>query len=177
MAGVFGGIVLFIWSSISWMALPFHSQSFKTFENQGILRALMIEGSRSSGVYLVPNPHGKDKSRMQNDDAFAFVVWNRDGWGNMGTKMLIALAEDILTALAAAWLLSLSRIGTFALRVLFIAGLGLFAALAVRVQDHLWWSYSPEYTAAGVADLLIAWSLAGLVISKILSRPDNAFRD
>lgn len=155
------GAVLFIWSSLSWMVLPWHNNTFKGFSNEEIVSSALLAGSEKPGVYLLPKPMPQTKG------PFALVVWNREGSGDMGHKMLMAFVEDVLAALLAAWLLALAGMRSFVKRLLFVAGLGLFAGLATRVPDYIWWGFSSEFTIVGVADLVIAWSLAGLVLAKM----------
>ena len=169
-SALIGGILLFAWSSISWMVLPWHNATFKGFTNEMTVTAAMTEGSTSPGVYLLPNLHdgkGDDSAAAKYKGPFAFILWSRNGCGNMGSKMLTAFLENVLTAFVAAWLLSLTGIRSFGKRLLFVVGLGLFAALAVEVPNMIWWGFSREFTTVTVADLLIAWGLAGTAIAKI----------
>lgn len=162
---ILGGLALFVWSSVSWMVLPFHNQSFKSFGNEGIVIGAMSLGDRGSGVYLLPQPkHGDGHDGRK--EPFAFVVYNKTGWGDMNFKMGLALAVDMLSAYFAAWLLLLAGVKGFVKKVFFLESLGIFAGLVVVVPNAIWWGYSDVFTFTALADLVIGWCLAGIVIAK-----------
>ena len=165
-AGVLGGLVLFAWSSISWMALPWHQKTFKSFKIEPAIMVAMKAGSQGSGVYMMPSMD-KKADKKKSTDPFAFVVYNDKGYGDMNKRMAVALVENILTALLAAFFLSRCKIKDYGSRVLTLGLLGLFAGLAAHVPNLIWWGHSPAFTFVAVADLLIGWTLAGLVMAKV----------
>ena len=170
LSAVLGGVILFIWSSMSWMVLPWHNNTFLGFSNEAVVSQAMLAGSEKPGVYLTPNMHdgkGDDSQMGKYTGPFALIIWNREGWGDMGHKMLFAFVGDVLAALVAALLLSLATIRSFGKRVLFVALLGLFAGVSVHLSNFIWWGFSKDFTLVAVADLFIAWLLAGLALAKL----------
>ena len=170
LSAIAGGILLFAWSAVSWMVLPWHNATLKAFKGEPFVIATMVAGKNDSGVYVMPYmQHGdKDAAKRNAGKPFAFVVYNQKGWGNSGVHMGLALLWDILSAFLAALLLFKTKIKDFGQKVLFVTALGLFAGMAVDISNMVWWGYSLSFTALALADLLISWCLAGAVIAKIL---------
>ncbi len=82
---------------------------------------------------------------------------------------------DLLAAMLAACLLS-SAVGTnmsYARRVGFILGLGLFVALIGHASYWNWMHFPLDYTLAFVVDVVVGWTLAGLAIGAVV-RPKTA---
>ena len=165
-SAVVGGVIFFIWSSISWMVLPFHAKTLKMFSNEAAIVQTMSANATGSGVYLLPK---MSKDAPAAKSPFVFLVYNQDGYGNMGMRMFLGLLEDILTALVLAWLLSKSGISSFGARVGFISGMALFAGLAAHLTNLVWWGHSLGFTIVVMADLLVGWTLAGFAIAKLSS--------
>ena len=83
---------------------------------------------------------------------------------------------DLLAALLAACLLSSVSIDagrSYARRVGFVIGLGIFVALIGHASYWNWMHFPTHYTIAFVIDVVIGWTLAGLVIAAIV-RPREA---
>ena len=105
---------------------------------------------------------------------FVFLVYNRDGYGEITTRMLWALFEDMLATFVVAWLLARSAVSGFAPRVLFVTVTALFAGLAVHVPNHIWWGHSVAFTLVSLADLVLGWTLAGAVIIYVVPESKKA---
>ena len=171
-SAVIGGALLFVWSSLSWMVLPWHHQTLKGLnEDQPVIQA-MTENTRGSGVYLVPFTNHKKKAENAppqiTKSPFVFMVYNADGYGNMGFRMAAALLGDMMTAFFLAWVISFFNVYGFLPRVLFAALSALFAGLAMHVPNEIWWGHSTAFTLVAVADLVIGWTIAGLAVAKFL---------
>lgn len=54
LAGVVGGLVLFVWGAVSHMALGLGSMGVKTFSNEGAVLSLLRENVGQPGLYLYP---------------------------------------------------------------------------------------------------------------------------
>lgn len=182
LGGLLGGLVLFVWGMISWMALPWHLMTLEKFKDEVAVAQTLSANVSGSGVYILPNPHRQDPSlteaqrkaaeedsmKRMMEGPFMFASVNPRGGGSMGTMMGIGLATQILAALMATWLLMQTTGLTFWRRVGFLVTLGLLAGVIVELSHWNWWDFSTAYTAVGLGDLLIGWFLAGLVIAKLV---------
>jgi len=181
LGGLLGGLVLFVWGAISWMALPWHTMTFEKFKDESSVAQAISANAGNSGIYLLPNPHKQDSSlseaqrkaaeedgmKRMMEGPFMFASVSPRGSGSMGTMMGIGLATQILAALMATWLLLQTAGLTCWGRVGFLVTLGLTAGVITNLQHWNWWNFSTAYTAVCFGDLLIGWFLAGLVIAKV----------
>lgn len=51
---IFGGIVFYIVSSISWAVLPFHAQSFNSFKDEAKVTKAIVDNAGADGMYVLP---------------------------------------------------------------------------------------------------------------------------
>jgi len=183
LGGLLGGLALFVWGSISWMVLPWHMMTLEKFKDEATVAQALSANAVVSGVYLLPNPHKYDpgmteeqkkaeeaegvKRMIQGPSMFAAV--SLSGAGNMGHPLLITLLGNILSALLATWMLLKTNGLRYLGRVGFVMLITLTTAIVAYLPDWTWWRFSTSFTAVGVADLLIGWFLAGLVIAKVTS--------
>jgi len=181
LGGLLGGLALFVWGSISWMVLPWHLMTLEKFKDEATVAQALSANASVSGVYLLPNVHKHDpgmteeqkkaeeaegmKRMIQGPSMFAAV--SLAGAGNMGHPLLITLLTNILSALLATWMLLKTTGLRYLGQVGFVMLIALTAAIIAYLPDWTWWRFSTNFTAVGVADLLIGWFLAGLVIAKV----------
>ena len=52
--GILAGIVLFIWGTISWMVLPWHTATLHGFKNEKVVADIVTANISQSGAYLLP---------------------------------------------------------------------------------------------------------------------------
>jgi hypothetical protein len=175
LAGVVGGLLMFIWSAVAWMALPLHTSTISTMANEDSVITAMKSGMESKSVYMFPaRPKSGDQTVLDawkkkfNQGPIGIVFYSPAGASDMMlAEMGIGLVDSILTAILAAWLLSRSTAassGYFA-RVMFCGMLGLFICLAVHVPNWNWLMYPVDYTRGWVADSLIGWVIGGIGIA------------
>jgi hypothetical protein len=72
----------------------------------------------------------------------------------------------MLSALVGTWLLVQAKLPAYGAKVLFVAAVGLVIGIAGHLPEWNWWHFSGSYTLLEMADLVISWTLAGLVLGK-----------
>ena len=100
-AGV-GGLIVFVWSAVSWMVLPFHNKSINFFTDSALVVHALENAAPSSGIYLIPNDA---KGQSAPTDPFVFVSYHKEGWGSMGRSMALGLLIDMIGAFFWTWIL------------------------------------------------------------------------
>lgn len=175
LAGLAGGIVVFLWSAVSWMALPFHAASLRNVPTPQAEVEGFLSGLGESGVYHYPGmPPSSDQmpefaERMRRGPRVTMMVYRAEGAEPFPPmNFAINLLAGIASAVIAAALLAAAGIAGYGRRVVFVASLGLFVTLTHIVPAWVWWSYPPSFAVAEVVDALAAWALAGLVIARIV---------
>lgn len=170
---VLGGIILFAWGAISWMALPWRESTILPFTNESGLAQVIVAGAPRSGMYMLPSAHRGDNAAqaaaqeqmMKGPMVFASV--RLGPMGSMGGLMATQVAIQLASALLATILLLHARPMAYGGRVLFVVGIALAVGVAGHLPEWNWWSFSAGYTMLDIADLVIGWGLAGLVIAKV----------
>jgi hypothetical protein len=166
-----GAFALFLWGAMTLVLIPWHDQVLLEVADEAAVLDTLQEVAPAGGVYSVPVVH-EDYTATS---PFAVIAWRPGGFGmGQGTVMLASLLGYWLAAIVVGWLLSWTRNLSYGQRVLFVAGLGAFASLAVHFQNWVWTGYSVGYTAMATVDVMVGWLLAGLILAWFI--PDQKVR-
>lgn len=185
-AGVIGGIVMFIWGAVAHMALPIGMMGIELpVAQEATLAAIASSATPGAGAYMYPSMAPEKWSDeaartafvdANRDSAYAFVVYQPDGnpmLTGMAPNLVKQFVSVTLAALFAAWLLSLGAFG-FGQRVLIAGGLGLFAWLSISVPYWNWYLFPTALTIGNALEQIIGWLLAGAAIAWWLGRSERA---
>lgn len=158
-----GGLVVFLWSAISWMLLPWHGKTMNGFKDEAKVAEVILANTDKSGVYFMP---AKDESQMAKGP-IVFGAVRREGMTGMTVPMIISFGIDILGAGLITWLLLQTSGRSLMGKVGFVVIFALAAGIVCLLPEWNWWGYSLGYTAVAVIDLIVGWFLAGLVIARV----------
>ena len=184
LAALIGAVVLMVWSSVSWMTIPWH-QLGELPQQERIADALRDSGAES-GLYAIPyaypDPNATEDQRAAAketlEEAYSrgpivVLAYRADGADPMPTMaFLIGFGHDFLVAAVAAFLLTMAApaLPTFGSRVLFVLLLGLFAAIGSHLMNWNWMNFPLRYSLEMVADSLVASLLLGVVLALMIGR-------
>jgi hypothetical protein len=180
LAGVAGGIVLFIWGAVAHMALGIGESSMKAMQNEEAVLAAMKENMKESGLYLFPGgAPSNDRTEAQQQELMrkweqgpsGFLVFHPNGMPAMSAKTLLTeLASNILAALVAAFLLSqaLGRLTSFGSRALFVTLIGLVPFLSISVSFWNWYGFPGGFTFGEFIEQVAGFGLAGIAMAAIV---------
>ncbi len=164
-----GGITLFVVMMISWMALPFHMQSFHKLPNpEASVTAIQSMATEGSGVYIAPC--SEDHPELASRLPFVFMSFNAKGamQRNMAQYMMIEFAMDVVMA----GLLTILLLGLKPGSPKAVAGYGLaigaMLAIAELVPQWNWWYFPLEFLWPTALDLIIGFAIAALVVGKFV---------
>jgi hypothetical protein len=192
LAGVLGGIAMFIWTSIAHMALPLGECGIGEIPlEQTVLAALQTGLGEKSGLYIFPglgvgeNPTREQKSEAMKhmDEKLAknpsgLLMYYPPGGRSISMPKLLSVefATELLEAILAVFLLAQTRIATFGGRVGFIFVAGILAAIATNVSYWNWYGFPSAYTASYMLIQVIGFLCVGLVAAFVLrkSTPPSA---
>jgi hypothetical protein len=159
-------IILFVWTSFSWMALPFHKSVLTKFPDEAAAKQL-FNPSVPSALYSYPTPADEGNPEAMKGPMI-FAVVQQGPMPGMGSSMGLYLAIQFVCAGIAVWLLQQTRGLSYGTKVCFLASLGLFAGVAAHLPQWAWWGFPLGYSVLEVADLIVGWTLAGLVVGKFI---------
>jgi hypothetical protein len=150
------------------MALPWHIATLNNFNDPNAVLQMMAANAPRSGVYVAPLGYSEVVQQQMSTASMTFAAVRLGPMPSMAVLLARGLVIYIGAALLGVMLLRMARPMSYGSRVGFLV----IAAALVGVAGHLpqwnWWSFSLPFTAVEIADLLIGWTLAGLVMAKIV---------
>lgn len=162
-----GGIVLFVWSAISWMALPWHAAALNAFPDETALRSV-LSTLKHDGIYVLPDPKAAEQSQNPSmSGPMFFASYTNSVSMNMGRQLGIHFVLQVFAALLGTWLLLQAKPATYGGGVAVFAGVGILIGVASQVPFMNWWQFPVGYGLGEMADFAISWTLAGLVVAKV----------
>jgi hypothetical protein len=162
-----GAIVMFIYISASWMLLPWHMKTMHAFKNEKAVAASLLQNAPENGIYVLPYTAGPDQ-KPAVDKPYAFVSVVAGGYDTAGKMKAQMLREFVLCLLASALLTCILKKQSCGCPVAFSMKIGVLVALAHNVPNALWFHFPHNYTLVGMADDVIAFTLAGAAISRLV---------
>jgi hypothetical protein len=176
LAAIAGGVVVFVWSALSHMALGLGTVGIRSMPNEERLTQA-IRGGIEAGLYVFP---GFDASRqMTPEEEKVYAEKYRRGPSGLlvvqpggrdpmePAQLAIELFADILAAGVAVFIL-VGLGGSFVARVGAVGLLGVFEWLDINVSHWNWYKFPTAFTLAALVEQLVGWTLAGLVMTLIL---------
>jgi hypothetical protein len=186
LAGILGGIAMFIWSSIAHMALPLGKTGIRELPNQQpIFAALQAGLGDKGGLYLFPGLGvGDNPTKERESEAMKHIsermAANPSGvlvYHPVGTQPFsfgkflgIEFGTECLEALLAVFLLAQTRIAGFGGRVCFIFVAGILASIATNVSYWNWYGFPGDYIAAYMFMQVVGFLCAGIVAALVLPK-------
>ena len=186
LAGVLGGIAMFIWTSIAHMALPLGHAGVRELPNESaVLAALETNLGDKSSLYLFPGLGvGDNPTREQMNEGMkhmdeklasnpsGLLMYHAKGSRSISMPKLLTIefATELLEAILAVFLLAQTRIASFGGRVGFVFVAGILAAIATNVSYWNWYGFPSVYTAAYMFIQIVGFLCIGLVASPILGK-------
>jgi hypothetical protein len=177
---ILGGLVAFVWSSISWEVLGWHEKSFHRFQNEDEVSAIISSHATGPGVYLLPSGPSLDGMKGEQKKAAQAVLMAKmqkgpilfgalrtDGFGSYGRGLLTQVLSLMAAAFLLTWLVLQTSGLSYAKRVVFLGVVGLAASVIVDLPNWNWWGFSGSFTIVNLVDCTLTWVIAGLVIAKV----------
>jgi hypothetical protein len=181
-AGVLGGIAMFIWASIAHVATPLAAIGLQALPGgDATVSALHDRLGDKHGLYFFPymDAHGSNAMAAQAEklktSPHGILVYNPPGGtgmspGQLGVELALEVIESILTALL------LAAATAFAPRLIMAVAIGVIAAMATNFSYWNWYGFSLDYTLANAFTELVKFVVAGVVIALVLGWRRNRWR-
>jgi hypothetical protein len=174
-----GGIVLFVWSAIAWIVIPWPGDPLRTFTNEDAVAQAIAASAPRSGNYLLPNepkrtPGMTDKQYKAAGQAamdrmtrgpMIFAAVRLEPMGSTTRPLIIQFLMQLLLALMAGFLLLQTGRLSYQGRVFFLTVVGVIIFVGGHVDEWNWWSFSNAYMLMQFGAIVIGWLLASLVMA------------
>ncbi len=184
LAGILGGIVMFVWTSIAHMFLPLGEAGVDEIPNESaVLSAMQSNIGDQTGLYIFPGLGvGKNATRQEKNEAMkqsaakastgpsGILMYHSTRPFNLGKLMGIEFGTELLEAILAVFLLAQTHIGSFAGRVGFVFVVGILAAIATNVSYWNWYGFPGVYVASYMFITVIGFLCVGIVAALVLRK-------
>ena len=183
--GLLGGLALFVWGSISHMALPLGKVGLRVMPpaQEAAVLAAMSGAMKERALYFFPGP---DMSRqMSEKEQKSWTAKYEAGPGGIvafnprpgdrasgGSLFGLQLGTELLTNILAALVAGLvifhvpASLG-YGKRVLLTGALGLLVTFDVDASYWNWYGFPTSYFLTQVVDHTVGWLVAGLVLARV----------
>jgi hypothetical protein len=184
-AVVLAAVVQFAWGFAFYGPLSALDHVTKRAPNETDVTRALKSTLPESGTYVFPMCPGasatEEVARAHAERAaegpIVQIHYRKEGFSmaQMPVLMGMGFGHVVLTVLLAALLLrmALPALPAYGARVVFVFGLGVFAAVAVRLGDGVWFHHHWAYVLGQMVFCLVAWLLAGTVLGAIIRPADG----
>jgi hypothetical protein len=185
LAGILGGIAMFIWTSIAHMALPLGEAGTNEIPNESaVLSAMQGNIGDKTGLYIFPGLGvGKNATREEKSEAMkqmqqriaanpsGILMYHPPGRPfGFGKSLVVEFSTEVLQAILIIWLLAQTRIGSLGGRVGFVLVAGILAAITTNVSYWNWYGFPGVYTASYILIEIVGFFLVGIVAALVLRK-------
>jgi len=184
LAGVLGGIAMFIWTSIAHLALPLGEAGISEIPNESaVISAMQSNIVDQTGLYIFPGLGvGKNATRQEKNEAMkqmaakassspsGILIYHPTRPFTFGKWMGIEFATELLEAILVVLLLAQTRIASFAGRVGFVLVAGILAAITTNVSYWNWYGFPGVYIASYMLVQVIGFLCVGIVAALVLPK-------
>lgn len=164
--GIVGGLLLFIYSFLSWAILNIHGSNTQYTPAQDEIMALLSSKITEDGSYMLPAaPTGataEEQQAIHNGMAgkpWAMISYHKSFNTGMTMNMARGLLVDIVIAMTTLWLIYKMRDINFKSAYTFCLTLGILAYLAFPYGFSIWFETN---TIPDLIDAVVGWSLLGI---------------
>ncbi|HJT79654.1 MAG TPA: hypothetical protein VJ719_00535 [Chthoniobacterales bacterium] len=180
-AGIIGGIVMFIWNFISHDMLPIGHVGVSRMANETqVIDALKTNLSNDyKALYFFPwiDPKASADAKKEAMEKIGtspsgMLVYHPSRPLSFPRLILIELGKDVFVAILALFLLSSTRLLTAGSRILFVTIVGVIAAISTNISYWNWLGFPKSYTFAHVFMDTVGYLLVGIVGALVLRNRD-----
>lgn len=184
LAGILGGIAMFIWTSIAHMALPLGEAGIRELPNESaVIDVLKTNLGENRSLYIFPGtglgpdatPEQKSEAMKKMGDKLAnnpsgILMYHPARPLKLGRLLGTEFATELLEAILVVFLLAQTRLVTFGARAGFVTLAGILAAIATNVSYWNWYGFPVAYTAAYMFTQIVGFFCAGLVVALVFGK-------
>ncbi|HWK04613.1 MAG TPA: hypothetical protein VNS58_13325 [Puia sp.] len=170
-----GGLLIFIWQTLSWAALNLHHASQEYTPKQDSILSYLSTQFSEDGAYLLPNyPKGSSREEVEKQmevnkgRPWVQIQYHKALNVNMGSNIFRGLIVDIILVAFACWILM--KIPAPGMSTIFTACLfiGIIVFINSPYTIHIW--YPKADIMIHLLDALVSWALCGIWLGWWLSR-------
>jgi hypothetical protein len=188
LAGIVGGIVMFLWNFVAHEILPIGEMGVKQLANEDAVRsALESNLGDTPGFYIFPSGgftpdlKGAEKQAAMKKaeeqmaaGAAGVLIYRPKRVFNFPKRLIIQFMTDVAEALLAVFLLAQTGIRGFGGKVGFVLTAGILAAITTNVPYANWYGFPKDFTLGQMITQVVGFLLVGIVAALMLKPRDTA---
>jgi hypothetical protein len=172
LAGLLGGLALFVWEAVAHLVLPLGQAGLKPLDNEQTVVASLRDNVKQPGLYYFPAPAANGAEQAPTGPT-GFMAFQPNGaLTMMPSQLLTQLGADVVVmVLAGILLLQAGGIPGFGKRVAFFTVMGILPALRADLSYWNWYAFTVSYTAAQFIVNIVGFCVAGMVLARLVGTP------
>lgn len=185
LAGLLGGIAMYVWTFVAHEVLPFGEAGVKEIPNEApVLSAMRASIGDAAGFYIFPGsglgPNAtsqqKQAAMQQYEQKLAanptgILIYHPPGTPFVFPRRLaIEFLTELIQSLLAVILLAQAHLLRFAARVGFVVLIGVLASIATNVSYWNWYGFPAIYTAAYMTTGIVGYLCVALIAAAIVKK-------
>ena len=183
LAGLLGGLAMFLWESVAHMALPLGDAGIRPLDNEQAMTAAVQQNIKEPGFYFFPAPENRPGMTREQQHQAMQAAMDKMKTGPSGIMIVTPGGVDPLTPsqfatqfgcdalamLLAAFLLAHAAAhASFRRRAMFVGVLGLIPSLATEIPYWNWYHFPAAYIGAQCIVHLVGFVVGGLVVAWLI---------
>lgn len=185
LAGILGGIAMFVWNFIGHDLLPLGHTGIHEIPNEAaVLDAMKANIGENHGFYFFPGlGFGDNPTREQESEGMkqmpqklaanpsGILIYHPPGRTFAFVRALVVeFSTDVLQSILVVFLLAQTSLATFGSRVGFICVAGILATITTNISYWNWYGFPKRYTAAYMFIELVGFLCVGIVAALVLGK-------
>ena len=177
LAGILGGVAMFIWSFIAHDLLPLGEVGMREFQDEAaMLDAMKTNVGDAQGLYHFPGHHaGPNATRQEKAEAMkramekaatgpsGILIYHPTRQFSFGKLLGVEFVTEVVEAILVVFLLAQTVIGSFGGRVGFVFVAGVLAAMVTNIPYWNWYGFPKRYTVAYMFIEVVGFLIVGIV--------------
>jgi hypothetical protein len=170
-----GGILLFLWQTLSWTVLDLHAKEYQKADNQDEVMAFLSSKFTQDGQYFLPTiGHDVSSEEMEKfmenlkGKPWAVLSYHQSYDVNMMQNIIRGILVAIVMAGFVCWVLMKNTNSTFGTTFISTVLIGLVGFLFIPYSMRIWFQTPGIMT--NLIDTLVAWGLCGIWLGWWLNR-------
>jgi hypothetical protein len=186
LAGILGGIVMFIWNFVAHDMLPLGETGVHLIPNEdAVTSVLQTNLGDTAGFYVFPSggltpgatKEQKGAAMKKAEEQMAagaggVLVYRPKRVFNFPKRLGIEFATEVIESLLAVFLLAQTGIRGFGGKVGFVLTVGILASIVTNVPYANWYGFPKDFTLAQMTMTVVGYLLIGIVAGLVL-KPKN----
>jgi hypothetical protein len=184
LAGILGGIAMFIWTSIAHMVLPLGEAGVSEMGSEiPLLDAMKSSLGERQGFFIFPGLHvSPNASKQEKADAMklmteraatapaGILVYHPTRPFAFGRWLATEFITEVVQALLVVALLAQTRLTSFGGRVCFVSIAGILAAITTNVSYWNWYGFPSRYTVGVMITEIVGFFIVGIVAAFVFGK-------